>query len=583
MSRWHKRDDKFCWTDESSGITVTLSSDDNGSMGLSECFRNFNLKKECENNSVNIADVVVLEWREIWVQVEGGEVSEVYFGSDQAQKHRNEWLFTFRNYLGKSRICVQLADSRKIFTDPIEVVSLKTLDKSSPIFYPKLLRALVDELVRYLVTLPFDWSAPTEFPTEERVQLPAPIFVLHVLAQHADTIRFALQTVLHNPHRQLVMEERWVKLDEVSSVDADTILMMLHHPEHLRPYQGTALATLANQLISRRGQKFVPERVFERRVAETLDTPENRFIKCFMDTVLFWCDELKHQGYWQKASSHAPQLDDLSNFVRFARADPLFADVGEMKIFPASSQVLLKRDGYRECLQIYRLLHLARVPVFDRVQDAIDNRRIDQLYEFWCFFKLAEELANGEAFSIKPTLQSTAGGLEWGLEAHLPDSSMLVYNKQFGHNKGSYSIPLRPDFSFFAMAKVTPNENKITVGKASTPTIVFDAKFRFDEKDIEQLSIAMLEREMDDATQRGDIERLVKSADICKMHTYRDALQCRAAVVLYPGTKSIFFHTSDERREGENVTADKIAKENDWHGIGAISFGLQSNRQSKIV
>jgi len=177
-----------------------------------------------------------------------------------------------------------------VTTDPIEVISSKTpVDApNNPLFYPKFFRSLMDDLIRYLVSLPFEWEAPTEFPTEERVQPPSPIFVLHVLARNADKIRYALQTIWRNPHRRLVTEERWVLLSEASSVDADTILMMLHHPEHLRPYCGSSLSTLARRLKSKVSeQTFVPERVFERRVTETLDTPENRFIKCFMDTVLF--------------------------------------------------------------------------------------------------------------------------------------------------------------------------------------------------------------------------------------------------------------------------------------------------------
>ncbi|MCS7185768.1 MAG: DUF2357 domain-containing protein [Armatimonadota bacterium] len=379
------------------------------------------------------------------------------------------------------------------------------------------------------------------------MQPPSPIFVLHVLAQNADKIRFALQTILRNPHRRLVTEERWVRLDEVSGVETDTVLMILQHPEHLHRYQGGTLVTLVRRLKGK-----VPAKVFERHITETLDTPENRFVKRFMDIVLFWCDELERQGYWQKAANHASQLNDLRNFVRFVRADPLFTDVGEMEIFPASSQVLLKRDGYRECLQIYRLLHIAHSPIFDRIQDAIDNRRIDQLYEFWCFFKLAEELAKGKEFTFKPTLQPSAEGLEWGLEAHLLDNYRLIYNNQFGHGKGSYSVPLRPDFSLFC---------------GNGLCTVFDAKFRFDKVDVDQLDKEIVEQAMEEASQRGDIERLAKHADICKMHAYRDALRCRASVVLYPGTQSKFFCTYGKCLN--DVTVAQVAFEN-LQGVGAI-------------
>jgi predicted component of viral defense system (DUF524 family) len=244
--------------------------------------------------------------------------------------------------------------------------------------------------------------------------------------------------------------------------------------------------------------------------------------------------------------------------------------VGELEIFPASSQVLLRRDGYRECLQVYRLLHIARAPIFDRLQDAIDNRRIDQIYEFWCFFRLAEELAKILGNWQQPlfsTLESDEGGLRHGLSANLGDGYQLFYNRTFSHGKGSgrsYSVSLRPDFSLM---------------KGGQPLVVFDAKFRFDERDIQPNQ--PLEEEMDDAQQEGNIERLAKHADICKMHTYRDALKCRAAVVLFPGKEGdgIFYDKNEGKLEccvTLRALARHIIKGKSWEGVGALPLVPES-------
>jgi predicted component of viral defense system (DUF524 family) len=594
MGEWKKCDDAVCWTDGKIQVTLKLAESERQQQGGKEQQKQIELRLQtttdiclkdlCRRHSVEIADVIVPEWRELLVRVKNFDGTPirrdrlrqdrpVWFGEQPAdQIDDGLWRFTFRNYLGKSVIRIQFADGRIVTTDPIEVISPKTpleldeRDEEDPLFYPKFLRALIDDLIRYLVSMPFDWSAPTEFPTEERVQPPSPIFVLHVLAQNAQRICHALQTIWRNPHRRLVTEERWVLLSEASSVDADTILMMLQHPEHLRRYEnrGGSLSTLAQRLKSKVSeQTFVPERVFERRVTETLDTPENRFIKRFMDIVLYWCDELQRLNYWQKAQSHQPELQTLREFVRFLRADPLFADVGELEIFPASSQVLLRRDGYRECLQVYRLLHIARAPIFDRLQDAIDNRRIDQLYEFWCFFKLAEELCDGQQPKFKGTLESDKGGLRYGLSAELGKGYQLVYNRTFKHGEGSYSVSLRPDFSLM---------------KGKQLCLVFDSKFRFDDDDISQLS-KPLEEEMEKSAQKGDIERLAKHADICKMHTYRDALKCRAATILFPGTKGVFYRT--DGTEENNPCLSDIVQNNDWEGVGALPLVPESKTQSR--
>ena len=550
MGKWEQcSDDAVCW--EGEGVRLELQGD---KVRLAPN----DLKEACQKHNADIADVIVNEWQEVWVKVQP-DARAIWFGEEEARKKPNDWWsFTFQNYLGKSFIRITFGDGKQVTTEPIEVVSTKTpldLDKQDDaLFYPRMLGALIDDLIRYVVSLPFDWATPTEFPTEERPQPPSPIFVLHVLAQHAETISHALQTIWRNPHRRLVTEERWVMLNEAGTVDADTILMMLHHPEYLRSYRGSSLNMLAQRLKGK-----VPERVFERRVTETLDTPENRLIKRFMDTVLYWCDELQRLNYWQKAQSHQLEFQTLREFVRFLRADPLFADVGELTIFPASSQVLLRRDGYRECLQVYRLLHIARAPIFDRLQEAIDNRSIDQLYEFWCFFRLAKELAEILGSGRQPrfsTLESDERGLRQGLSAKLGNGYQLIYNRAFPHGKGSYSIPLRPDFSLMK------NNN-------AQPVVVFDAKFRFDEKDIDITPLSQpLDEEMDEAQQEGDIERLAKHADICKMHTYRDALKCRAAVILFPGTQCVFFRATGMGKD--QCKLSDIVRNSEWEGVGAL-------------
>jgi predicted component of viral defense system (DUF524 family) len=54
-----------------------------------------------------------------------------------------------------------------------------------------------------------------------------------------------------------------------------------------------------------------------------------------MDIILYWCDELERLNILKEDSSHKKQIERLRNYVRYLRADPLFADVGEMTIFPS--------------------------------------------------------------------------------------------------------------------------------------------------------------------------------------------------------------------------------------------------------
>jgi hypothetical protein len=232
-----------------------------------------------------------------------------------------------------------------------------------------------------------------------------------------------------------------------------------------------------------------------------------------------------------------------------------------MTIFPASSQVLLKRDGYRECLSIYRLLHLARIPIFNKIQEAIDNRRIDQLYEFWCFFKLSEMLAkviNGEGakpvFRIK---EGPQGGLEGETEADLGKGYKLVYNKTWE----GYTFNFRPDFSLIKDKKLE---------------VVFDAKFRFDLRELDE-DLKKLEEE---AIREGTLEKVVKVEDLYKMHTYRDALQCRASIIVYPGDKDKGHCYYVSREKKENCSLSEIIEK--LEGVGFIGLNPIENDRIKI-
>ncbi|MFA0774192.1 MAG: hypothetical protein KEFWMYNX_002229, partial [Candidatus Fervidibacter sp.] len=169
MGKWQECgecDGAVCWMD--GGVQVTLKQGQLVDPRLKE------------QHEIEIADAIIYEWQELLVTVTPVErpigktfsVQSIQFGEQPAdQIDDGLWRFTFRNYLGKSVIRIKFADGRVVTTDPIEVVSSKTpLDENHDLFYPKFLRALIDDLIRYLVSLPFDWGAPTEFPTEERVQ-----------------------------------------------------------------------------------------------------------------------------------------------------------------------------------------------------------------------------------------------------------------------------------------------------------------------------------------------------------------------------------------------------------------------------
>ena len=95
--------------------------------------------------------------------------------------------------------------------------------------------------------------------------------------------------------------------------------------------------------------------------------------------------------------------------------------------------------------------------------------------------------------------------------------------------------------------------------------LVFDAKFRFDATDL-----GAPEDTYDEDVACGDIMRVVKRADLYKMHTYRDALGARAAVALYPGDEAVFYDA--DRYEKVAIGLEELLGPSGRTGVGALPF-----------
>ncbi len=508
---------------------------------------------------LGLARFFLWEWTEYRVRVDADQARvdmKVFFGDQQATEDPDNYRkFSYKNQIGHSTIRI-MVDDQPLPPLEVEVISEKlSLEKGDRLYYPDFYRALVDQIVEHSAALPFTFTAPTYHTVEESAEPPSPLFIFHFFKNNREQLQEALETILGNPHRLLSEEEDFVPLPLVTEVDADVLLSILGHPEHWARYEGQGLAVAERLKVS--GVRYAPSKVWQRLKVHTFDTPENRFVKWFVRELAFWTEAIS-RGEWpwgSIANEARREFVDVRGLLESALHDALFDEVGEMVYFPASSQVLLKRDGYRELLELYRLFNLARRPLFQRLAEAIDSRDVATLYEYWCFFELVRRLEEmwGKA-RLELDFTAAEALREGKVKARFHGAKReLVYNEGFGRAKGrSYSVPLRPDFVL--------HEN----GK---PTLVFDAKFRFDPRSTPA-------EEQEDTYERdvarGDVERIVKRADIYKMHTYRDALQTvRAAVVLFPGSEGAGEFYDRNKCEKEPIDLQDLI-EKQWEGVGAI-------------
>lgn len=326
----------------------------------------------------------------------------------------------------------------------------------------------------------------------------------------------------------------WLPLAQASDADRDVLIELVRASQDWTRAQGFPLAEKL--------KGFAPARVWQRTPTETYDTPENRFVLAFLHQLLKSAEALYQADWWGSVPADRQQMiHGITKTLQRTIHLPLFDEVGPMTLFPSASQVLIRRDGYRELFGLWQRFHHARRPWFEALRQAMDIRDVAQLYEMWVFLALIEELAIVTQQAPTIDLQLTESiGMGWNAKAQFGAHGILYYNKD--QRKNSYSIPFRPDMSWVRDGQLE---------------LVLDAKFRLE-------SFATLGAEDMEAP-----ESQVKRDDLYKMHTYRDALGVRAAIAIYPGNQPTFF----DRQQGRHsdLTLGDVLK-GTWTGIGALGM-----------
>jgi len=506
-------------------------------------------------------DIIYLfEWTNYFVIVEDvkGEVKIQIGDKIIGHKIKDVIPFEINNYIGRTKI--KIFEGNKV----IELRQVEVLSEKIPKMYGKDLSSLrieeiinlhntfckeiIDEITNKVISLPFSICSPTGFEFVETEEPINELFAYHFLRSNRDRIISAYENILRYAHRKLVEELEWMDFWKATDVDEDTVLGIAYYPEYLVPSE------LA--VVEINGKSYSPMKVLQRNKYETFATPENRFAKHFLAELIGWCERVLERLANKMDEKEEKGISELYAMLEYFWNDPIFSDVGELTMFPYTSHVLLKREGYRDLLELWREFK-AYSPFFGELERAIANKDIAKLYEYWCFFRLVEELGKilGR-YKLEIVVKPTGELSEGNVYAVFENGWKLYYNRKL---KG-YSVSLRPDFSIF-------DQNDL-VG-------VFDAKFKLDIADADKF--AEEDKEMKD---KPNLQTWAKLEDIYKMHTYRDALKAKFAVVLYPGDMSMFFKVNrDGDNENDNGKVkdfklnDLLDKDNvKLEGVGYLKF-----------
>lgn len=387
-------------------------------------------------------------------------------------------------------------------------------------------KKLLEEISQFTseLLLEIDQATNLQFYTSERITENYGVALFHLRRLMADeNLPEAIRSILNNPHNRLLVEEEGVPTGWANRIDPVT------------------LASSAGKLPMRSGgplqsifRGLTPLEMPQVYKFTSFDTPENRFVKMFLQELSLLCNDILElikddqenqpdRGNKEKYKASQREVMAWLNMITEWLSSPFWRNIGLVKFLPANSQVLQKRADYKQVLESMISLQFSLNLPWDagstlEETEFGDIRPIHKLYEFWCFLSLRKILAEtygndkslqGESRNKDDFLRITDSGLEVNLargrrsrcpfEAIIGNKKIqinLFYNKAFkksqslGAWQGSYSVDFYPDFSI--QIKLPDSQH--------SHWLHFDAKYRLDyinwQKEFE--SMGAIEEELSD-------------------------------------------------------------------------------------
>jgi len=442
-------------------------------------------------------------------------------------------------YVGTLCIDILDSDKKKCGEVKLEVQSVKTT-------YREDYRHMLEEITEKCTDLLLQHSSPVsqyfevDFNANSSTLYQRFAFIKSIL----DSIEFndAVQKIISAPatkwkDNEIIKDVRSVKRFNNSAIKQlananNRIILPEQHP-------------LTNILQS------IPSKIRANNKTETVDTPENRFVKHALVSFQSLCIDFKAKLNTNiRIKNEAGLLiDKLEQFLSHS----VFKEVSTPTTLPLNSPVLQRKEGYREVLRVWLMFDLAAKMVWHGGEDVYSGNKRDVavLYEYWLFFKLLEILK--EVFNIEPSdleklIKQTDDGLGLQLKQgiHIPvkgiyDAGKRKLNVEFSYNRtfsggnkypesGSWTKSMRPDYTlsiwpYGINSEAAEREELIT-------HIHFDAKYKVDN------IIGIVGTDEDLISEKEDQQKgTFKRVDLLKMHSYKDAIRRTAgSYVLYPGT-----------------------------------------------
>lgn len=473
-------------------------------------------------------------------------------------------------YVGTLSLFVQ--DSNKQLQEtkiPVEVLATKMnseLDKSYRENYRFMLDSITEKCTELLMQInaPINQNYEIDFEKDNKTIYQRFAFVQSLIGSNEFTE--AIQKIISSPTTQWKQDEELKDIRSLRRITNSNIRQLVSASNRFE--------LPAEHFLTKNFRiKDVPSKINSTRKVETIDTPENRFIKHAVEVFLKFstdCYNVFENFKYERAQKEASVLiNNLENHLNH----PFFKEISRPITLKLNSPVLQRKSGYREILNAWLKFDLAAKLIWQGGEDIYNagKRDIAVLYEYWLFFTLYDLIKekfkiNQHQYDEKPyehLIVPTNDGLNVMVKSGKHTALEGVYDSgnrklqiKFSYNRtfiggteyinkddkksaGSWTKTLRPDYTL----SIWPADLKEIVAeeKELIVHIHFDSKYKIDQYIIKTEFDPNLidENGKDIIEQEKEEERkgIYKNADLLKMHAYKDAIRrTGGAYILYPGT-----------------------------------------------
>lgn len=291
---------------------------------------------------------------------------------------------------------------------------------------------------------------------------------------------------------------------------------------------------------------------------DTIDTPENRFVKYVIKTFVAFVDAF--QSYKKASDNLKAEASVLSDKLQNILSVSFFKGISDPTVISLNSPALQRKDGYRDILNAWTLFDTAAKLTWSGGDDVYDagKKNVAVLYEYWLFFKLLtiiSETFNLDPKSLEKMIERDSEGLNLSLKQgkmQVITGSTLICNRclnvRFYYNRtfykeseikreGSWTVGMRPDYTL----SIWPGD--LSQLEAESQDIIthihFDAKYKVARSPFSDKAISkeQADKELDEEKIEQE-SGIYKRGDILKMHSYKDAIRrTSGAYILYPGDR----------------------------------------------